>query len=60
MEELHIGDSVAEFLGVPVRALNKRRYAQAIAIALILRHSWRADDLARTLKRLRLQVGRLL
>jgi hypothetical protein len=31
-------------------------YPQAVAVALILRHSWHPDDLALILKRLKLRV----
>ena len=37
--------------------LRPGQYPQAIAVALILRHSWRPDDLACMLKRLKLRVG---
>jgi hypothetical protein len=57
IEELHVESALEELLGVPVQALRSRRYPQALAIALILRHSWRADDLDEILKRLRLKVG---
>ena len=39
--------------------LQVRQYPQAVAVALILRHSWRADDLACILERLGLTNGLL-
>jgi hypothetical protein len=54
-EELYVNDGLEELLGARVRGLQKRQYPQAIAMALILRHSWRADDLACILKRLGLR-----
>lgn len=51
-EELYVDDSVSSLLHVPLRRLEKRRYPEAIAVALIVRHSWRADDLAWILQRL--------
>ena len=38
--------------------LQVRQYPQAVAVALILRHSWRADDLACILERLGMTNGR--
>lgn len=52
MEEMYVDQSVEEVLDKQLRALPRRRYPQAIAVALILRHSWRADDLAWILRRL--------
>ena len=51
-EDGHVDQSVEEVLDKQLRALPRRRYPQAIAVALILRHSWRADDLAWILRRL--------
>jgi hypothetical protein len=45
IEELYIDESLNDLLGEHPRDLPTRRYAEAIAAALILRHSWRADDL---------------
>ena len=52
LEELHIDASLEELLGRTVRRLPTHRYPQAIALALILRHSWRDDDLADIVERL--------
>jgi hypothetical protein len=46
---------VEELLGDELRKLPERRYPQAIGVALILRHSWHADDLACILERLGLK-----
>jgi hypothetical protein len=54
-EELYVDDSLEELLGARVQGLQKRQYPQAIAMALILRHSWRADDIACILERLELR-----
>lgn len=52
MEELHVDDSLEHLLGCPLHSLGRSRYPQAIAIALALRHSWRADDFADIVRRL--------
>jgi hypothetical protein len=57
-EELYVDDSLEELLGARVRGLQTRQYPQAISMALILRHSWRADDLACILERLGLRRRR--
>lgn len=59
LEELHTDEGFDALLGATPKGLPRHKYAQAVAVALILRHSWRADDLAHILKRLRLKVGRL-
>jgi hypothetical protein len=56
LEELYVDDQFEEFLGQRISNLRPRDYAQAIAAALILRHSWHPDDLAYMAKRLRLRV----
>jgi hypothetical protein len=62
IEELYIDESIDDLLGEHLRDLPKRRYPETIAVALILRHSWRADDLACIVERLGLKptarVGR--
>jgi len=58
MEELHVDDTLEHLLGCPLHALERSRYAQAIAIALVWRHSWRADDFADIVSRLRLPDDR--
>lgn len=52
IEEMYIDDSIEDLLGHRLRDLPKRRYPQAMAVALILRHSWRADDLACIMERI--------
>jgi hypothetical protein len=62
IEELYIDESIDDLLGEHPANLPARRYPEAIAVALILRHSWRADDLAWIVERLGLKraapVGR--
>ena len=57
LEELYVDDHFEELLGRASGDLRPSQYAQAIAVALILRHSWHPDDLACKLKRLKLRVG---
>lgn len=52
MQELYVDEEIAKTLGRAPTQLPRRQYAQAIAVALVLRHSWRADDLADILDRL--------
>jgi hypothetical protein len=52
IEELYIDESIEALLGEHPHALPTRRYPEAIAVALILRHSWRTDDLACIVERL--------
>ena len=54
IEELHVDDSLEELIGQRVTTLTKGQYPQAVALALILRHSWRDDDLADMVERVRL------
>ena len=55
VEELYVEDEFTALLGDP-QVLPRRRYPQAIALALALRHSWRPDDLACILRRLRIRT----
>ena len=57
LEELYVDDGLEKLLGKAPSALQVRQYPQAVAVALILRHSWRADDLACILERLGLTNG---
>lgn len=57
LEELYMDDGLEELLGKSPGELQLRQYPQAVAAALILRHSWRADDLACILERLGLTNG---
>lgn len=52
IEELHVDDEFNVLLGDP-GGLPVRRYPQAVAVAMALRHSWRPDLLARVATRLR-------
>jgi hypothetical protein len=60
IEELYVDESLDDLLGEHPHALPTSRYAEAIAAALILRHSWRADDLTWILERLGLKRGALV
>jgi hypothetical protein len=44
LEELYVDDLFTALVGPPQR-LPTARYAQAVALAIALRHSWRPDDL---------------
>ena len=51
LEELHISDDFDVLVG-PVARLPASQYPRLLAIALLLRHSWCPQDLARTATRL--------
>lgn len=55
LEELYVDDHFENLLGAPGQ-LRASQYPQAIAVALILRHSWHPDDLACIFRRLGLKV----
>ena len=57
LEELYVEDGLEGLLGKSPSELQVRQYPWAVAAALILRHSWRADDLACILERLGLANG---
>ena len=57
LEELYVDDQFEELLGRAPGDLLPGQYPRAVAVALILRHSWHPDDLACMLKRLKLRVG---
>jgi hypothetical protein len=57
LEELYVDDHFEELLGLERGDLRPRQSAQAIAVALILRHSWHPDDLAWILKRLNVSAA---
>jgi hypothetical protein len=57
LEEMYVGDGFEGLLGESPSQLQVRRYPQAVLVALILRHAWRADDLACILARLGVTVG---
>jgi hypothetical protein len=58
LEELYVDDGLERLLGKSPSELQIRQYPGAVAAALILRHSWRADDLACILERLGITNGR--
>ena len=51
LDELYVEDLFTVLVGPPHR-LPASRYAQAVAVAIALRHSWRPDDLADVAQRL--------
>ena len=55
LEELHADDSFAALVGNP-RTLPLRRFPQAIATAIALRHSGRFDDFTHLARRLRITL----
>jgi hypothetical protein len=57
LEELGVDDLFVELLGT-ARTIPRHRYAQAVAVAIALRHSWRLDNLASVSDRLGLGLGR--
>lgn len=54
LEELHVTDDVEELLGVSIPTISDRQVPTAVVAALLIRHSWRVDDLAQMARRLRL------
>ena len=54
LEELAVDDLFVELLGT-ARTIPRHRYAQALAVAIALRHSWRPDSLASVANRLGLE-----
>ena len=58
VEEMYVDDGLEGLLGKSPSRLQVRQYPGAVAAALILRHSWRADDLACILERLGMTNGR--
>lgn len=56
LEELYVDDNFEELLGKATAEMQPSQYPQALAVALILRHSWHEHDLAFILKRLNLRV----
>ena len=55
LEELHLSDDFDVLVG-PVARLPASQYPRLLAIALLLRHSWCPQDLARTAARIALSV----
>jgi hypothetical protein len=58
LEELWIDDLFKQLMG-DARRLPKERYPQAVAVALLLRHSWRPDTLAHLAKQLGVRTNAL-
>lgn len=56
VDELQTDDLFFEIVG-PLDRIPPRRFPQAVAIALTLRHSWRRDDLTRIAKRLHISLS---
>ena len=54
LDELYADETLAQLIGRPPLA-EPGRWAQAVAIAIILRHSWRPDDLENVINRLGLK-----
>ena len=59
LEELHVTDEFDQLVG-PTSRLPASQYPRLLAIALLLRHSWCPQDLARTATRLGLSRPTLL
>lgn len=57
MDELYVADRLEALLTSRLRDLPVQRYPQAIVMAVLLRHSWRADDLDWIIDRLGLKVA---
>lgn len=57
LDELHTNDLFNELVG-KLHTLRVRRYPQAVAVAIALRHSWRRDDLTRLAKRVGVSLAR--
>ena len=55
-EELDITDAVEEALGTRIGTRKAPQYPRAVALAVILRHSWRPEDLEEIVSRLGLTV----
>ena len=55
LEELHVDDVFFDLFGSP-SALPRTRYAQAVAVTIALRHSWRRDDLFNVARRLGIRL----
>jgi len=51
LEELRVDDSFEQLVG-DVRRISMRRYPQVLAIAILVAHSWRPNDLIITARRL--------
>lgn len=44
-DERHVPDAVEQLLKQRLSALATTRYGRAVVVALVLRHSWREDDI---------------
>ena len=56
VDEMYVGDALEELLGTSLHSLDVSRYPQAVALALVLRHSWQPDDLEYVLDQLGLSA----
>jgi hypothetical protein len=56
LEELAPDDAFIELVGEPEN-IRRSKYGQALAVALLLRHSWRPDDLEECANRLGLTMA---
>ena len=54
--EMYVADALEELHGAKLQSLDTARYPQAVALALVLRHSWQPEDLKDVLERLGLRV----
>lgn len=50
LDELYVDDDYFDLIGG--RRIPKKKYPQAVALALLGRHAWRADDFAEVVSRL--------
>jgi hypothetical protein len=55
LEELYVGDYIEDLLSKAPDDLQVQAYPQALAVALLLRHSWSPDDLVSMIERLGLR-----
>lgn len=55
IEELYVDETFQELVG-PLQSIPVRRFPHVIAVALVLRHSWRPDDLRQFAKHLGIHV----
>jgi hypothetical protein len=57
LDELHVDGALTPLIGA-LQSLPSSRFPQAVALAIVLRHSWRPDDFARIAKRLGIAARR--
>lgn len=56
LREVGADETLVSLIGEPSR-MRKGQYGQAVAVAILLRHSWRPDDLAECAVQLGLQLN---